>query len=122
MREIKFRVWDDVLGIREVDEISFCGGFCSVADEHETYELNLDNLMQYTGLKDRYDIEYCQDDIFIDGRTGYKYKVIKDIAAFWGEPTEPELMAEDYCKTLLCNINVMSEIIGNIHENPELME
>ena len=135
MREIKFRAWIAIppsknisylhkniekeksgYMSREFDFTSFDGDYfkpngCNIMDMIT---------MQYTGLKDKNDKEYCQDDVFVS-RAGFKYRVIKQSAAFWGMPIDTEQMAEDYCLTLLCSINVFSEIIGNAHENPELI-
>jgi len=130
MKEPKFRAWNmsggllesydnkmtyfDLLNV-EGDHLYF------VDDRHGGYFYKQTIIMEYADLKDRLGKEYCQDDIFLS-RVGYKYKVGKHDGAFWGEPINVGKMGEDYCMTLLCHINVLSEIIGNVHENPELLE
>ena len=131
MREIRFRAWDKERKKMHVDvgifpfpwnertqnsSWSFSADGTTVNPYHENIAL-----MQYTGLKDKNDQEYCQDDIFIDTRKApfCFYKVLKTDGAFWGEPLYPH---ENYCRVLLCHIDVTSEIIGNIHENPKLLE
>ena len=117
MRNIKFRVWSKIgKRIYDWEEMQIphhgLGNYFKWSDMYE--------LMQYTGLRDKNGKEYCQDDFFRDNRTGYIYRVIRANGAFWGEPTgEP---FEGYELTLLCHINVTSEIIGNRFENPELLE
>jgi len=131
MRENKFRAWvtekkhdcypsgpPKPYMTREFDFTDF-DGTCYIPALCYIDEMDI---MQYTDLKDKNGKEYCQDDVFVEGRTGLGYKVLKYNGAFWGEPLHQKLIAEDYCTVLLCHINVMSEIIGNIHENPELKE
>jgi len=107
MREIKFRAWDK-------ENKKMIGPFCVGSELSMAWPPE----MQYTGLKDKTGVEYYQDDIFRDNRTGYVYRVIKENGAFWGAPIDGP--HEHYTLTLLCHINVTSEIIGNIYENPEL--
>ena len=79
---------------------------------------------RYTGLKDRDgkrifegDIVKAQDDLifspFCDGLVG---KVVYSEAAFFIEPKDPT--KSEY----LFNECAVYEVLGNIHDNPELME
>lgn len=88
------------------------------------YEINPSTLGQYTGLTDKNgkrifdgDIVKAQDEIlgspFCDGMIG---KVVYDEAAYFVEPKDPmnSQWLYDEC--------AVYEIIGNIHDNPELLE
>lgn len=129
MREIKFRAWDNANnewlnkedtecliiyldGRYEIDR-----GWCIV-----TPDLTIE---QYTGLKDKNgkeiyegdiveeDIEVGDDDI--DGE--YRYQVV------WDEETLCWSLSPNYCTIHkdLWETNLSREVIGNIHENPELL-
>ena len=117
MREIKFRAWDklnkemfnvEIMDFQERkvyrDTVSYC--------KFENIEL-----MQYTGLKDRNNKEIYEGDIIF--LHGSKYKVIfkTEGARFVLRNNEFELEI-----TFINNNNERMEIIGNIYENPELME
>jgi uncharacterized phage protein (TIGR01671 family) len=137
MREIKFRAWDDVLGMKDVEDISFCGGFCCVlvkhlacitgTEEEQTYELGLENLMQYTGLKDKNGKEIYEGDIVKVHESGW-HEVEKGTLEYvhwcscgWGFCA----LAENPDKSHLCHgwTNGSDlEVIGNIYENPELIK
>ena len=88
------------------------------------YEINPSTLGQYTGLTDKNgkrifegDIVKAQDEIlgspFCDGMNG---KVVYDEAAYFIELKDPmnSQWLYDEC--------AVYEIIGNIHDNPELLE
>lgn len=138
MRELKFRVWglygDEYTYIDEENQAeaeSFWDKGCiSILDEKhivkcgtdegsdgEGYEycdvLEVETIEQYTGLKDKNGKEIYEGDI-IDF-FGEKYPVIYRAGGFWAEYSRTQkdhlfLYAND------------SEVIGNIHENPELLE
>ena len=88
------------------------------------YEINPSTLGQYTGLTDKNgkrifegDIVKAQDEIlgspFCDGMNG---KVVYDEAAYFIELKDPmnSQWLYDEC--------AVYEVIGNIHDNPELLE
>ena len=125
MREIKFRAWvKEKKAIFEVVLINYVtkkvtyllervGHLLSIRDA----KFNDVELMQYTGLKDKNNKEiYDGDIIFLHGS---KYKVIfkTEGARFVLRNNEFELEI-----TFINNNNKRMEIIGNIYENPELME
>ncbi len=132
MSEIKFRAWDKEkkrmyadVGIfpfpwnerTQNSSWSFSADGTTVNPYHENIAL-----MQYADLEDKNGGEYCQNDIFVDSRNGDRYQVVREFGAFWADPIDFDQMCESYCRVLLCHINVLSEIIGNIHENPELLK
>ena len=108
MREIKFRQW---LGKRGFHYFGFENGLCSGVCEAE---INKFPIAQFTGLHDKNGVEIYEGDIYTD-RDGYKRVVAFDddidcdglekVCAGWFFPGG-------------CNLR----IIGNIHENPELLE
>jgi uncharacterized phage protein (TIGR01671 family) len=134
-REIKFRAWDkeaklmrhhekDGRGYYHEDAESWgltiamlvLGNMTGVRDEFmERYDL-----MQYTGLKDKNGKEIYEGDVLSDGKEAHLYIVVwvENLASFginkkgWAfthffmEAIEPDDL----------------EVIGNIYENPELLE
>ena len=122
MREIKFRVFDKKIGkIFKAHDLRFTA-------EEAIYEVCHDTirddggkhweftdfkevvLMQYTGLKDKNGKEIYEGDIVTDG-VG-KFKIVYDLKLAGYQPycifrDDPE----NYC-----------EVLGNITENPELLE
>ncbi len=126
MREIKFKIWDwkkrkmlprpqDIrmnLGTGEIHG-KFSGG-----NVEEWIPL------QFTGLKDKNNIEICEGDI-LKGRKGNNYKVVFENASFvcyhinsnygrWGLLSR---LFDADMKDLLEYI----EVIGNIYENQDLV-
>ena len=108
MREIKFRAWDGEQMI-ESYEIGIGKFFEMCEGEYEDFK-QTENIMQYTGRKDKNDKEIYEGDIveysnWID-ETGSQFSniLIEDITKI------PDIDFE-YCK-----------IIGNRFENPELLQ
>lgn len=133
MREIKFRAWDKTHK-RFIDKHSFAINFNPVDDKqfHGTiiklgYHEDLYELMQYTGLKDKNGKEIFEGDI-VEAEITKEKKAITKVWYF-----APTWMLADYTTGKLCGSYEMSdfgrgenlediEIIGNIYENPELVE
>jgi uncharacterized phage protein (TIGR01671 family) len=119
MRDIKFRAWSDgIMYYLKRDQWWYFGdsGYCSLNDEWgnilcDSLESKDFYLMQYTGLKDKKGNEIYDGDIvkgflpndFVKKRI---FQVIK-----------PEFGHYSVISSL-----VEIEIIGNIHENKELLE
>ncbi len=112
MREIKFKCWikesdEEVYRMTEpVDALEMCLGGMEVID-----------LMQYTGLKDKNGKEVYEGDILDDdSKNPFKINEMQDAQFTWKMLKEnvsgifPSDCEYEECK-----------IIGNIYENPELL-
>jgi uncharacterized phage protein (TIGR01671 family) len=132
MRTIKFRAWDKVnnriwndiedLGFfrREVNaDKSFCGATITKDSGHAQFYSNEQlELMQFTGLLDKNGKEIYEGDLIKaeepDFETGvFIYKVDFHDASFWGQDKD----FNHYPLRQFTDI----EVIGNIYENPELL-
>jgi len=131
-RETKFRAWNTIRKAWDVFYIPVSlfppynelDKAVSVAFENSEcdYDLAYEHWGQYTGLKDKNGKEIWEGDIFqfhyLDGPGGRGVVIWQDeIAAWvWYPPEHGEGMS-----TLMPESNVM-EVIGNVHDNPELLE
>lgn len=123
MRELKVRAWyKPYKQMCQVESLRFDGNgvYTAVLIEESFYDRRIveaDEIVieQFTGLKDKNSTEIYEGDILIDD-TGepIEYWVVKfSDGGFIGECTG---VAEPLFE--LTNL----EVIGNIHENPELVE
>lgn len=127
MREIKFRAWYKPLGkmiepnrLEHINfEVKVIGVYIDM-DDRGFHKLRMSDfeLMQYTGLKDRYGKEIYEGDICRDS-LGWVFVVKWDAecARFIGTHSKPR------GDTYICYIDrtPLVEIIGNICENPKLL-
>ena len=121
MRSIKFRAWNEEEGVMiDGDSLAF-EEYAPITDL-----LNQDGIMQYTGLKDKTGVEIYEGDILVCSKyiggnwidTCYERGYVEFVYGAFGlhrkqgfyRPFKDWL--EDY----------ELEVIGNIHENPELLK
>jgi len=136
MREIKFRAWkkevvvDDFVYEGEMiyaDSMSNCeyikryvciAGFYSDSG----WDWNDFEFMQYTGLKDKHGREIYEGDILSCKSSSSCYqKYGEKYLVYWDDKKTGFECAYQYgLEGYMQNENI--EVIGNVHENPELLE
>lgn len=116
MREIKFKAWSIKDGtMYRVVLIDFNEQM--IADEDEYFwDFDEVELIQYTGLKDMKGKEIYEGDILIDC-DGYLSKVVYCDGCF---ETAYKFQSYSLCDPRINFLEI--KIIGNIYENPELLE
>ena len=114
MREIKFRCWFDNQ-MHKVEDISFKGKTINLfAADIIKFENGI--LMQYTGLHDK------------NGKEIYEGDIVKSYYYIYTPNGEQERFNQKVINynDVLCEYNINAfdnlEVIGNIYENPELLE
>jgi len=127
MREIKFRAWvKEKKAIFEVILIDYVtkkvtyllervGHLLSIRDA----KFNDVELMQYTGLKDKNNKEIYEGDILFESFGERYYKVVFENGGF---RAEFKVDFDEHSFDLIDVVAQGCEIVGNIYENPELME
>jgi uncharacterized phage protein (TIGR01671 family) len=115
-REIKFRAWDSKNNKMILSEEYNTGAVINLEGNsaYTFWELN-----QYTGLKGKDDVEIYEGDVVEFETNHYDNKKIHRIAVEWqgwysddfGEP----------CYIGFKNVNWGMTVIGNIYQNPELI-
>ena len=130
MREIKFRAWDTYSAkmhykftIGSVTNPNDNLWTCPTAWVEDRGWVNCDTfeLMQYTGLKDKNDVEIYEGDIVkahTYKRTNFKIEFIEGGFCATQNGIEYPIDINHFYPSIGCTI----EVIGNIYENPELLE
>jgi len=134
MREIKFRAWDlntsRMVFFKADFEIDDGPGGIYFPKKSHVYGNGGDKrykLMQYTGLKDKNGKDIYEGDIV----TGYWMDIFDQPQKFvikWGgnypafDCYDTDGKYHDFEYNLLMNDEIEWEIVGNIYENPELIE
>lgn len=131
MRELKFRAWSDKYGMYKVGCLVIEKGYCDFEPEDRSViavsmpHQSFFAIEQYTGLKDKNGKMIYVGDIVkmkypYDKRFIGKFVVVKD-------PNSPRIGLIDKTKTdeifdLYGYMSNYYEVIGNIHENKDLLE
>ena len=133
MRQIKFRAWDienkKMSKPFNFEDVMSDGGYgdlynAKIHDDIDAYEVHDDkkySLMQFTGLKDKNGKEIYEGDI-VDKK--FKWKIVFRSGAFYGK-SDISINAPRLLKNLIKlrkKALIPIEIIGNIHENKELLK
>ena len=123
MREIKFRGWDKELNFMiniKRYKIDFNGQVLFDNNDKELYnQTNKIELMQYTGLKDKNGVEIYEGDIIKDGSRLWKIEISPIYGIFFILTKGGHSRCYgDFGSYLVDEFKV----IGNIYENPELLE
>ena len=117
----KFRAWwiqDEVM--THIDTLEFLQGGIRVSDGcwHEKFLGDEVILMQYTGLKDKNGVEIYEGDVLfhpLQGRRKVFYPYSKTVASYGLRNID-----NGFGSTLQ-DSHAVWEVIGNIHESPELL-
>jgi len=103
MRDIKFRAWDYDRNVMD---------FFDLRSYDDSFHDNFGTIEQFTGLEDKNGVEIYEDDV-VRFSCGDKMKVIFNNGAFEVSGSYNMLASHSWEDC---------EVIGNIHENPELLE
>lgn len=151
MKEIKFRCWDKKSKkMRQVTEIVFNTGFYMESNDNsvkliwvkgqniiENKEIQIQReedfiLMQYTGLKDKNGKEIYEGDIVKINAHSYDFgfekdkigeiRFLKGCFGFYKQLSEKEYLFNELATEFSYGELDYYEVIGDIYDNPELLE
>lgn len=138
MREIKFRAWD---GEKIHPDVIRTLSYCLIAEDI--------TVEQYTGIKDRNGVEIFENDIVQMGYTAGHHEqwdmntfaktedynevdtYVLGVVRIWASkgvvlvnlvPDDPEQFNDEHKIPAFINVTRYCSVVGNIHENPELLE
>jgi uncharacterized phage protein (TIGR01671 family) len=126
MRDIKFRAWDKrdkQMWYRRWFDLNWYSTIDPSENDIEKPIELLDRqhmiIMQYTGIKDKNRVEIYESDIVIWDLGEYEVK-FSSFAGGWICKDDKDDF--DCPRLYMLNNSSRIEVIGNIHENPELLE
>ena len=111
MLDVEYLHWDDCTGEFSIRTTMY-------SDYFDTEDMIL---MQYTGLKDKNGKEIYEGDIISNGYEKCIVVWVKEQAGFMLKLTNKEYEKEKWTNPMI-DLRKDDEVIGNIYENPELLE
>lgn len=116
MREIKFRAWNAPLKKMEYNSLNAIGFDGRVYYGNADITGFFENIMQYTGLKDKNGRAIYEGDVYHQGDTNILYVVEYKGASFVGK----QIRSSSYAG--LEHWKDRIEVIGDVYRNPDLLE
>jgi len=110
MREIKFRAWDKAEGSWRYFDATYGMTHRGRFNRHHPLSNKFGDIMQYTGLKDKNGVEIYEGDIMTSNT----------VVRWNNRGCCFEVTGRDFTATV-DYASRCYEIIGNIHQNPELI-
>ena len=126
MKKIKYRAWakdlEKMFPVAEIDFVNETVSLMIIENGKHIQNLiySFENviLMQYTGLKDENGKEVCESDIL--KRETNKISIL--VVSWDEEHYQFRFKDTKYIHKMHCSLEYDTLIIGNIYENPELLE
>ena len=125
MRENKFRVWDNypyVKGYLDSDSVFLMSdGNCLVDDVGDDIDMSTTIIEFYTGMTDKNSVEIYEGDI-VQTNEGIVQTVVGITPIYINEDVYTLVQATKSLSGEIFILDNSDVVIGNIHENPELLE
>lgn len=123
MREIEFRAKDEygnwIYGLLTGNKYNLNEYAIFTQPYHGIYPIEKETIGQYTGLKDKNGVKIFEGDIVKIGKILWKVEWFDDFCEFRLSNVSNE-SNKSFLNYYMCKYDL--EVIGNIYDNPELLE